>query len=392
VAVGSDESAAVAAIHSHEILVRRYVGGQWQDVERIAEDSDSWSGFGQASLAVAPGTSGRALVVYTEGSSRPVICARTFDPGSGWSDPELLGISNEGWWQDPVQPNLVAAMNGKGNAVVVWSGNPDDPSGFFARRFAPDSGFGELEALTLVGVSSAALALHEDDRAVVAWASSQQFGVESRAFDPAAGWGAVEQLDQSAGWKEVSVSVGIGGSTVAVWTRQGSGEDVVETAVRPPMGSWSAPEDLDTGTDGVTKPRVSATVGSGIGGWSSWPTDANCYSDASVRILGADGVWQPEIPVPKLNDGPAAIFNLSANDAGRAVVAWERYELDPCHGKGMNLSWFDAASAAWSYEELEPSVDVGSAEVTLSPGGRALVGWERSGSVLVRWADPPPSP
>jgi hypothetical protein len=117
-----------------------------------------------------------------------------------------------------------------------------------------------------------------------------------------------------------------------------------------------------------------------------------CYSEANVRILAANGVWQPETPVPKLNDGPAMIFNLSANNAGRAVVAWERYEDAPCNGKGMNLSWFDAATAAWSYEELDPSVNVGNSEVALSPDSRALVGWNRSDSILVRWTDPPPTP
>jgi hypothetical protein len=388
-AVGPDGDAVVASVRWNEIIVRRYVGGQWADLERIA--ASEMGGVVEGSFAVAAGTNGRVIVAYADKFyGRYAVCARTFDPGAGWSDPELLGVSDPGWWQDPVQPEAAAAMNGKGNAVVIWSGRPDDPSGIFARRFAPGSGFGDIETLTEAYGGRAALALHEDDRAVVAWDNAKTWAVESRAFDPAAGWGATEELDQNA--EDPRLSVGPGGSTVALWTRFNLGERAVETAVRPPMGAWSQPAQLDSEADAYVDAKVAATSGFGIGGWSSWPTAIGCYSEANVRILGADGIWQPESPVPELNKGPAAIAGLSANSAGRAVVAWKRYEHAPCHGKGFHLSWFDAATGAWTYEALDPSATDGSLKVALSPGGRALVGWGGSKATLVRWADPPSPP
>jgi hypothetical protein len=389
-AVGPDGDAVVASVSSNEIFVRRYVGGQWADVERIAA-SEMWGSIGEGSFAIAAGPNGRALVVYAEKfGGQYAVCARTFDLGAGWSDPTLLGVSNEGWWQDPVQPEPAAAMNGKGNAVVIWSGGPDDSSGIFARRFAPGSGFGELETLVEDFGGPAALALHEDDRALAAWFHGEPYAIESRAFDPAVGWGAAEEIDQHA--IDPRLSVGLEGSTVALWRRLDSGENAVATAVRPPLGAWSQPTQLDSSADTLVHPKVTATSGFGIGGWSWWSTDIGCYSEANVRILGADGIWQPEIPVPELNKGPAAIRSVSANSAGRAVVAWQRYELTPCRGTGIHLSWFDAATAAWTYEALDPSAGEGSLEAALSPGGRALVGWRHPDAILVRWADPPSAP
>jgi len=386
-AVGPDGDAVVASVRWDEIIVRRYVGGQWADLERIAA-SDTL----ESPSAVAAGSNGRVIVVYAEDSyGLYKICARTFDPGAGWSDPELLGVSDPGWWQDPVQPEAAAAMNGKGNAVVIWSGRPDGTSGIFARRFAPGAGFRDVETLTEAFGRRAALALHEDDRAVVAWHNAKTSAVESRAFDPAAGWGAAEELDQNADYPRLSV--GLEGSTVALWVHSNLGMNAVGTAARPPMGAWSQPAQLDSGdAEDFVKPGVAATSGFGIGGWSWWSTDIGCYSEANVRILGADGIWQPESPVPELNKGPAAILSLSANSAGRAVVAWKRYEPSPCHGEGFHLSWFDAATGAWTYEALDPSATDGSLKVALSPGGRALVGWGGSKATLVRWADPPSPP
>lgn len=396
VAMGPDGDAAVAVIDHHEISVRRYVGGQWKDVERIAAP-EMGLGFGELSVGLAAGPSGRVLVVYAESivdegaiSDQYAICARSFDPGSGWAAPELLGVSNEGWWQDPKQPDPVAAMNGNGDAVVAWSGNPSHPDGIFARRSSPGSGFGPLDMVTKDSPLATTLALHDDGSAVVGW--STQTAVESRASDSNANWGAIQDLAQFSGW--LRLSVGLGGSTVALWSRYSANAgEVVETATRSPMGTWSAPETLATDPSDFSRPMLAVTTtGFGIGAWNRWSAGALCYGDPTVRVLGANGVWQPESPVPKLNEGPSAIFSLSASNAGRAVVAWERYEVTPCDGKGMNLSWFDAATASWSYEELDPSVSAQRSEVALSPGGRALIGWEHEQEILVRWADPPAMP
>jgi hypothetical protein len=158
------------------------------------------------------------------------------------------------------------------------------------------------------------------------------------------------------------------------------------------MGAWSQPAQLDSEAGDYVDAKMAATSGFGIGGWSSWPSAISCYSEPNVRILGADGIWQPESPVPELSKGPGLIRSLSASSAGRAVVVWQRYEHTPCHGEGFHLSWFDAATAAWTYEALDPSATDWSLEVALSPGGRALVGWRHSKATLVRWADPPSPP
>jgi hypothetical protein len=167
------------------------------------------------------------------------------------------------------------------------------------------------------------------------------------------------------------------GNAVAVWHRSNGRDSVVQAAVRPKAGEWSAAQDLSPPGErafnadaAVEAGRVTA-VWAAMDGWRS-------VVRASSRSVG--GSWEPAQTVSTtLSNAYAPV--VAMDDRGGAVAAWQ---------------WWDGAylviqastrtpDGRWSEPEtLSGSGRDGSRpQVAMDAAGNAIVGWTRSNGTWI---------
>lgn len=381
-----DGDAAVMFNDTLRLFVRRYHAGQWADFEQLAAPTSGWLSTMPDGMALVAGAAGRIMAVYGEFHDKHVaVCARTYDPASGWSGPSRLSVVTEGWWQDASPPSIAASMSAAGDAVVVLPRGLDATAGLFLRHFTPSAGWGDVETLSTTAdiLGRPSVVLHDDGSAVVAW-QDQDFIVASRAYQPASGWGPVEQIDNLAA--NIRLERGPDQSTVGVWTHAvGPDGTGVATAVHSPVGGWGATTTI-AASAGNDLLLATAADGGRAAAWSWNP--GVCEMHGKVQVGPPGGAWAPGV-VPGLDTGVSQITGLGVGAGGKVAVGWDRSVVGMCEWSGANLSWLDPASGVWQGLELDPAGAY--AHVAVAPDGRALVAWERwnEPSMFVRWLDLP---
>ncbi len=386
-----DGDAALMFDDGQHLFVRRLHAGEWADFEQIAAPSTGGlSSWGDATALVA-GEGGRVTAVYDERHGTTIaVCARTFDVASGWSAPVRLALVTEGWWQDPVTPALGTAMDSKGGAIAVWPGTLEDTGGMFVRRFAPGSGWGDVEAVTPDAgtFGRPSVVLHDDGSALVGW-HEQAPSIATAYAPPSSGWEpAVHFGSPSFG---IQLAKGPAGAAVGLWGVgvNSSQDSAILVSDHAPGSGWVLEEKVGMAGDTTFHTLLLATSADG-GRAAAWSDEAGdtCETAAHLAVLPPGGAWAPAT-VPTLGDAPSRITGLGAGDGGKVAVVWDRNAIAACDFETATLSWLASASGAWQTQEIDP--DGAAAQVVVAPDGRALVAWERphDPSILVRWMDLP---
>lgn len=369
-ATAPDGDVVVLSVEDKHAYVKRYHEGQWSDLEQVASPMSDISAVTWGAAAVATGGAGRALIVYGELQNHEVaLCARRYEPSAGWSEPELVGVATEGWWQDPSAPPVSAAMWGNGDSMIVWPRAPDADAGLYARHGAMGAPLVDAEELsdaTIMG--NVALEVKEDGRAVVAWNDTQV--TSSRVFDPASGWSAVQELGPF-GW-DIRLAGGANGSTLAVWGEAvGPDGALFKTAALPSGTVFDAATELDPSA-GYGLTLATAADGTGVVTWHQ--VGAPCQSGDGVMLRDAGGAFTSAGPVTGLEDGVATTWSSAAAAGGKVALAWGMLDKD-CGPVGVGVSFFDPVSGVWQKADLDPAGDTPS--IALSPEGQGLVVWSR---------------
>lgn len=371
-ATAPDGDGAVLVADTGRVVVRRYREGQWGALEAIASP-DLATPASPAPGGLSLGGGGKVLVVYLENHSPSVaVCARRFDPASGWSDAELVGVGTEGWWQDPSSPTVAAAMRSNGDSLIAWTRTPESEDGLFARRWPAGGAPGEVDVLsdTAAVFGSPALALHQDGRAVVAW--NDHLVTAARVLDPAAGWGPLEELG-GFGW-DIRVGIGEDDSTFGLWAESPDVTPIFRAFVLPAGGDFGPVQ--EPGVLAGTDIRLAiAPDGTAI---ASHQMDlSSCdYHGGALQRDGAGSFTDPG-PLPGIDDQPSQITGVAAAAGGKAALGWQSVTADGsyCHTGDASLLWNDPAGGAWQGVALDPS---GSQPlVAFQADGQALTGWMR---------------
>lgn len=194
-------------------------GGGWGDahlvdpldIDRNCED-----------LQVAMNARGDAVVAWAEvNPGAGGVCARTYAAGAGWDAAEVLG-GDEGRADRPA-----AAIDARGDALVVWVQQDDTGAHVWSRRHVPASGatpgWGDARSAGLDGnVAEIAPRLASDasGNAVAVWLQQEQAqrDVWFNVFSAGTGWATSQRLCPASAERDLpAVAMSSAGDAMALW-------------------------------------------------------------------------------------------------------------------------------------------------------------------------------
>ncbi len=335
-----------------------------------------------------------------DGSGTFDVLARHYTALSGWM-PAVTVDTQSG---DVRAPRV--AMDGLGNAWVVWTQDDGSRYNLWGRRYerATESWEAALQLEstdTTFGMDSdaemAQLAMAADGSAAVVW--TQVLGrfwpdsssgllariVHVRGYDPAQGWGSIEAVDAAdvANSHDPRVSLNDAGRLSVVWQRyqvpEGSGpgrERAFDVYANDyvPAGGWSGPVVLDTNPGTTTSDDADQAdvaldaAGNAIAVWRQEGTDDTIWTARFDEVLGE---WESAAQVPAASGTAGFGPVVAMNDAGAGAVAW--HESGTVRARVYDLSggWQPVAG-------LGPG---GMVELSMDGSGRALAVWQYGAGV-----------
>jgi hypothetical protein len=194
---------------------------------------------------------------------------------------------------------------------------------------------------------------------------------------PAGGeWSTPERLSRANEEGQGSqVAIDEAGNAFAVWVVEGTSVTfVIRTAVRPPGGEWSVPENLSAPFQDTTEAPQVALAAAAAGAVAAWTINDGFDRIVQAAVHLAGGDWSD----PKdLSDAAedARSPDVGINAAGEAVAVWQRFD-------GSN----DIVQAAalppggeWSEPEdlSEAGQNAHEPQVAIDPDGDAVATWSR---------------
>lgn len=159
------------------------------------------------------------------------------------------------------------------------------------------------------------------------------------------------------------------GNAVAVWHRSNGRDSVVQAAVRPAGGTWSAAEDLSAPIDVAFNADVALEGGRTVAVWTVIRDRRSSIQSSSRTISGP---WAPsETLSPAVGNSYAPV--VAMGDGGAAVAAWQ---------------WTDGVFIVVQAASRNGAGDWSAAEVLSAPGrhaSRPVAAMDASGDALVGW-------
>lgn len=240
------------------------------------------------------------------------------------------------------------------------------------------------------------------------------------AVRPAGGeWSAPEMIagDEDPHGFFPRVAIDAAGTALAVWQREEPGNNVIQAAVRPVDGEWSAPDELSDPSQNSQSPQLAMNeAGDAVAGW----TVVGGGIQAAVRPAGSD--WSPRQDVSATEGGtPALAIDSSANgfalwqgngsaekvlqvamrppggswsapeDLSDEATTFQSYDLDANAAVGVVATWTRSPSAT-SHEvqaAVRPSGGSWSAPEEISTpaenSGLPQLGFDAEGNAIVIW-------
>jgi hypothetical protein len=166
------------------------------------------------------------------------------------------------------------------------------------------------------------------------------------------------------------------GNAVAVWQQSTNGRDsVVEAAIRPADGDWSAPEALSDPGEPAFNADVEIAYGNATAVWVA-RTNWQPVIRTSSRTM--TDPWSPSKTISG-PVGPTFTPTVALDDHGGAVAAW----LWADGANRLVQSALRSADGTWSQpDQLSgPGRDATPPVVAMDGAGNALVGWIRGNGV-----------
>lgn len=282
--------------------------------------------------------------------------------------------------------DLQIAMDGSGNAIVIWSQNNTQ---LFAKRYTPEDGWGTATLLDNSGdVGQPQIAMNSSGNAIAVWT---QGVVEFENWDgnfaitfprvyvneytPLGGWNTSALLDSSS--MDPQIAMANSGAAFAVW--QWIGGCITIPCVTTPgvYGDHFTPADgwgeatLLSGYVPAYSPRI-ALDGSdnAIAVWSdrgsTYPP--YLYSVNASRYTLSDGWGTTTV----LDSGLAVNCDIAMDINGNAIAVWKKGEVDIY---GNLFTTLDGWSSATLLDGL--SGDVGFPIISMDGSGTAIVVWKQ---------------
>ena len=219
--------------------------------------------------AVAIDAQGNAFVAWlrSEGSSNSVW-ARRFTAQGGWGSPVLIenGLGDAG--------NPQVAVDGSGNAIVVFWQQEGGRVNIVANRYANGAGWGTATAIEADSTGDAGapqIAMDAAGNAVAVWAWSAasgppyNFSVWANRYTVGSGWGGagpIDAINTSTPNANPHVALDGAGNAIAVWHRPDGSWNSIWSSRYVVGSGWGAPGLIETdNTNSAHDARVAFDAG-----------------------------------------------------------------------------------------------------------------------------------
>ncbi len=348
--------------------------GGWGDGGVI----DDYQGADVMEPDVATGPNGDFFLVASQraGGSGVAVLAFRYDAAANL----LQSVrSPDGGSLVSVQAPQVA-LDGSGNALVVWQENDGAQVNVTARWYMPGTGWTAspfiIDTLSLP-VGKPSVVVDGGGRATVTWL--QDDGVASSVFTrPYAlpgGWGPVAALDTlNTRAQDNALAIDAAGNVMAMWAQQNGTNFAIMARRAPSGGAWD-PEVQVSPSGGMNAERVRVAGGPAGAFGASWRLWNGVATQTIASVFGPAG-WSAPTNLSGQADGGdgAGLEGFPALDAaGRGFVVWDQYHVS--HDHQIYGAWW-LPGAGWTLPE-KISDGTGLAQyvraASMNAAGRAVV-------------------
>ena len=330
---------------------------------------------------VAVDASGNAVAMWAESDgTRYNIWSNRYTASTGtWGTPVLIETDNAG---DALRPEV--AVDGSGNAVVVWQQSDGTRQNMWSNRYNASTGTWGTAMLIETGAGNGEnpkVAVDGSGNAVAVWPQeeegTQYTSIWSNHYIASTGtWATAILIETGAesAW-EPRVAVDGSGNAIAVWTQFGGGRrNIWANHYTGPFGPWGIPVLIETDNAGdMQRPEVA--VDSSGNAVVVWQQDFTTGHDIwSNRYTTSTGTWGTPVPIDT-GTGVASFPRIAVDGSGNAVVVWHQRD-----GTGQNI-WsnrYNASTGIWYAPVLIETDDRGdatTARVAVDGSGNAVAVW-----------------
>ncbi len=315
--IGLDDAGNAVAVwraYDFAYVIRtaaRPAGGEWSAPE------DLFAGGGQ-SPQLAMNGAGDAVVVWILSVAGGDVVAQAAErpAGGDWLAPDDLSVTGE----DAGSPSI--AIDAAGTATAVWQlSDPGENEIRAAVRTASDN-WSAPQPLSNPGENAQPprLAINEAGDAVAAWTVGSN-ALQAVTRPAGGGWSEPKEISATGG--EPALAVDSSGNSFALWPTGPPNERVLQVAMRPPGGDWSAPDDLSDEATTFQSYDLDANAAAGV--VATWTRSPNAMShEVQAAVRPPDGAsWSApeEISTPGENSG---LPQLGFDAEGNAIAIWGR--------------------------------------------------------------------
>lgn len=242
----------------------------------------------------------------------------------------------------------------------------------------PNVAGGELKPTTLspggASASSPRIASDGAGNVIAAWreVDGDQSSIRAQFRQKGEAWGDLRQISvPAASTESPELAMDRLGNAVAVWHRSTGRDSVVQAAVRPAGGNWSAPQDLSAAGDVAFNGDVAVEAGRVTAVWTVVRERRSIVESSSRTVAGS---WEPAetISGPGENSYAPAV---AMDDHGGAVAAWQWSD----GGSLVVQAALRTSAGDWSIPEALSGRGRHATRpvVAMDANGNALVGWVR---------------
>ena len=296
---------------------RYTVGVGWGTAEIIENVADT-----SHDPRIAMDGNGNAIVVWLHDNySIHQVWANRYLAGVGWGTEAR--IDNAGYSNYPPQ----LGVDGSGNAVALWNQyNGVIASNIFTAGSGTAGSWGTAAQLVASG-RDPQVSMNSGGAAVAIWAvfDGTFYRIYSKKYTSGSGWGADELIDSDTtndvGYPQVAVDSS--GNAFAVWMKFDGARYHIYTAKHPALTTWGTNVRIDSDTYAANYPQISVNGnGDAFAVW--YQSDGTRYNAWSNHRLSSDSVWGTAELIENDNTGSAYDPQIAVDASGNALAVWRQ--------------------------------------------------------------------
>jgi hypothetical protein len=294
---------------------------------------------------------------------------------AGWLAPKDISAANE-----VVDGRPEVAVDPAGNAVAIWERHVGGEEIVEASERPAGSDWSEPDVLSLPGEEGkrSLVTIDAAGNAIAVWVTEESissFVIRSAVRPPGGAWSEPEDVsDTISAAGSPMLAIDAASEAVAVWTAFDNPDVIVQAAVRSASGEWSEPDDISPAGEDVAAleaPDVAIdAAGNAIAVWRLGGTTH--IVQAAIRPAGQEDWAAPDDLSDAGQNGAEPA--VAMNDAGDAVAVWTHVDgTDTVQGavRPMAGTWAEPADLSDGGQEA------GQPDVAIDEAGEAVAVWHR---------------